>query len=63
LNTAAFMTLSTASKANAAIGVLDEALKLINKQRADLGGYQNRFETAKKAWYSCWNFQAAESDT
>lgn len=62
LNTAAFMTLSTASKANAAIGVLDEALKLINKQRADLGGYQNRFETAKKGIdIAAENFQAAES--
>ncbi len=62
LNTGAFMTLSTASKANAAIGVLDEALKFINKQRADLGGYQNRFETAKKGIdIAAENFQAAES--
>jgi flagellin len=47
ITTGSFMSLSTASKANAAIGILDEALKLINKQRADLGGYQNRFEMAK----------------
>jgi flagellin len=62
INTGSFMTLSTASKANAAIGVLDEALKVINKQRADLGGYQNRFETAKIGIdIAAENFQAAES--
>jgi flagellin len=60
--TGSFMSLSTASKANAAIGVLDEALKLINKQRADLGGYQNRFEMAKIGVdIAAENFQAAES--
>jgi flagellin len=60
--TGSFMSLSTASKANAAIGVLDEALKLINKQRADLGGYQNRFEMAKVGVdIAAENFQAAES--
>jgi flagellin len=60
--TGSFMSLSTASKANAAIGVLDEALKFINKQRADLGGYQNRFEKAKVGVdIAAENFQAAES--
>ena len=60
--TGSFMSLSTASKANAAIGILDEALKLINKQRADLGGYQNRFEMAKVGVdIAAENFQAAES--
>jgi flagellin len=60
--TGSFMSLSTASKSNAAIGTLDEALKLINKQRADLGGYQNRFETAKIGVdIAAENFQAAES--
>lgn len=33
---------------NVAIGTIDEALKTVNKQRADLGAYQNRFETAQK---------------
>jgi len=62
MNTGAFMTLSTASKANAGIGVLDEALKIINKQRADLGGYQNRFEMAKIGVdIAAENMQAAES--
>jgi flagellin len=60
--TGSFMSLSTASKANAAIGILDEALKIINKQRADLGGYQNRFEMAKVGVdIAAENFQAAES--
>ena len=60
--TGSFMSLSTASKANAAIGVLDEALKIINKQRADLGGYQNRFEMAKVGVdIAGENMQAAES--
>ena len=38
------MTLATPDEANRAIGTLDEALKKINKQRADLGAYQNRLE-------------------
>jgi flagellin len=60
--TGSFMSLSTTSKANAAIGVLDEALKIINKQRADLGGYQNRFEMAKVGVdVAAENMQAAES--
>jgi flagellin len=62
INTGSFMSLSTAAKSNAAIGILDEALKIINKQRADLGGYQNRFETAKIGIdIAAENFQAAES--
>lgn len=34
--------------ANMLIGTIDEALKKVNKQRADLGSYQNRFELAQK---------------
>jgi flagellin len=60
--TGSFLSLSTASKANAAIGTLDEALKIINKQRADLGGYQNRFEMAKVGVdIAAENMQGAES--
>lgn len=56
------LSLSTADKANAAIGTLDQALLKINKQRADLGGYQNRFETAVKGVaIAAENIQAAES--
>ena len=38
------MSLASPDDANRAIGTLDEALKKINKQRADLGAYQNRLE-------------------
>jgi flagellin len=49
-------------KANAAIGVLDTALKNVSKQRADLGAYQNRFEMASKGVnIAAENLQAAES--
>lgn len=34
--------------ANMLIGTVDEALKKVNKQRADLGAYQNRFEMAQR---------------
>ncbi|MBN2544381.1 MAG: flagellin [Spirochaetes bacterium] len=62
LGTKAPLTLSTADLANSAIGKLDEALKRINKQRADLGGYQNRFEIAEQGVANAAeNLQAAES--
>lgn len=56
------LSLSTSDKANAAIGTLDTALTRINKQRADLGGYQNRFEVASKGVaIAAENMQSAES--
>ena len=56
------MSLSTPELANRAIGTLDEALKKINKQRADLGGYQNRMEYAVKGLdVAAENLQASES--
>jgi flagellin len=56
------ITLSTPEDANRAIGVVDEALKKINKQRADLGAYQNRLElTVKGLNVSAENLQASES--
>jgi flagellin len=56
------LSLSTPEKANRAIGTLDEALKKINKQRADLGGYQNRMEYAVKGLdIAAENLQASES--
>jgi flagellin len=49
-------------KANSAIGVLDNALKTVSKQRADLGAYQNRFEMAARGVsVASENLQAAES--
>jgi flagellin len=62
LGTQEFITISTADSANAAIGTLDEALKRVSKQRADLGGYQNRFEVASQGVaIAAENLQSAES--
>ncbi len=56
------MSISTPELANRAIGTVDEALKKINKQRADLGGYQNRMEYAVKGLdIAAENLQASES--
>ena len=56
------MTLETPEDANRAIGTLDEALKKINKQRADLGAYQNRLEkTVVGLDIGAENLQASES--
>ena len=54
--------LSTADKANRTIGVVDEALQKIAKQRADLGAYYNRLEFASKGLMNAYeNIQASES--
>ena len=56
------LSLSSPEDANRAIGVIDEGLKKINKQRADLGAYQNRMEMAVKGLnVSAENLQASES--
>ncbi len=56
------VSLSTPDGANRTIGILDAALKLVNKQRADLGAYQNRLEYAVKGLdIGAENLQAAES--
>jgi len=56
------ISLSTPDGANRTIGILDAALKLVNKQRADLGAYQNRLEYAVKGLdIGAENLQAAES--
>ncbi len=56
------LSISTPESANRAIGTIDEALKKINKQRADLGGYQNRMEYAVKGLdIAAENLQASES--
>jgi flagellin len=60
--TASFISLSTPDKANAAIGLIDKALTKVNKQRADLGAYQNRLMYAAKSLLTGYeNMQAAES--
>jgi flagellin len=56
------VTISTVEEANRTIGIVDDALKRVNKQRADLGAYQNRFEMASKGVaIAAENLQAAES--
>ena len=56
------LTLETPDDANRAIGTLDEAIKKINKQRADLGAYQNRLEmTVQGLNVAAENTQASES--
>ena len=48
--------------ANKAIAALDSALTQVNKQRADLGAYQNRFEMAAQGIaVAAENMQASES--
>ena len=57
-----FISLSSADGANRAIGTLDRALKIVSKQRADLGAYQNRLEHAVRGIdVGAENLQASES--
>ena len=56
------VSLRTIEDANKTIGIMDSALKLVNKQRADLGAYQNRMEHAVRGIdVAAENMQAAES--
>ncbi|MBI4977842.1 MAG: flagellin [Spirochaetes bacterium] len=62
LNTTSTISVSSPEKANQAIGIVDQALVKISKQRADLGAYQNRLEhTARGALVAAENMQSAES--
>ncbi len=54
--------LSTADNSNRTIGVVDSALQKVSKQRADLGAYFNRMESASKGLMTAYeNIQASES--
>ncbi len=56
------ISISTIEVANRAIGLIDDAMKSVNKQRAELGAFQNRFEMASKGVaIAAENIQAAES--
>ncbi|MBS7260376.1 MAG: flagellin [Treponema sp.] len=56
------ISIASPDEANLVLGTVDEALKNVNKQRADLGAYQNRFEMAAKGInIAAENTQAAES--
>ncbi len=53
---------STADNSNRTIGIIDDALHKIAKQRADLGAYYNRLDyTAKGLMTAFENIQASES--
>ncbi|MBV6494588.1 MAG: Flagellar filament 35 kDa core protein [Turneriella sp.] len=55
-------SISTASKANSMIGLMDNALQMVNRQRANLGAYYNRLEYAAKGLMNAYeNIQASES--
>jgi len=56
------ISIATVEDANLTIGALDSALQSVNRQRADLGAYQNRFEIAAEGVaIASENMQAAES--
>ncbi|MCL2026060.1 MAG: flagellin, partial [Leptospirales bacterium] len=56
------VSLSSPGGANSSIGLMDNALQLLAKQRADLGAYYNRFEMTAKGLMSAYeNIQASES--
>ena len=60
--TGQYLSISSANKANMTIGFVDLALTKINKQRADLGAYQNRLEKAMHSINNAAeNMQASES--
>jgi flagellin len=61
-STETVFSISSPETANRAIGLIDTALRVVAKQRADLGAYQNRFETAVRGIsVAAENMQAAES--
>ena len=56
------ISLTTPENANMTIATIDNALKTVTKQRADLGAFQNRFETASKGIaIAAENLTASES--
>jgi flagellin len=58
----AIISLESMDGANRAIATLDASITIINKQRADLGAYQNRLEYAIKGVdIGAENLQASES--
>jgi flagellin len=62
VSTGSTISLSSPEKANRVIGMVDEALKQVSKQRADLGAYQTRLEYATRGLMIGFeNMQASES--
>lgn len=61
-HTATFISLSSPDNANISLATIDGALQKLNKQRADLGAYQNRLQyTMEGLAIGAENLQAAES--
>jgi flagellin len=61
-HTATFLSLSSPDNANISLAALDGAMQKLNKQRADLGAYQNRLQYAMEGLaIGAENLQAAES--
>jgi len=57
------VSLATADSANSTLTSIDDALRTVNKQRADLGAFQNRFQfAAQGVAIAAENMQAAESN-
>ncbi len=62
VGTGDFISIRSPEDANMSIGTIDMALKTVNKQRADLGAYQNRLSMAINGIdIGAENLQAAES--
>ena len=62
VGTDTFISLESPDGANRSIGTLDLAIKIVSKQRADLGAYQNRLEHAIRGLdVGAENMQASES--
>ena len=56
------ISVASPDESNTALATVDEALKNVNKQRADLGAYQNRMEMAQNGInVAAENLQASES--
>ena len=61
-HSASFISVETPNSANVVIGSIDTAVMIVNKQRADLGAYQNRLEMSRHGInIGAENLQAAES--
>ncbi len=56
------LSLTSPGGAHASIGILDNALQTLSKQRADLGAYYNRLEMTSKGLMTAFeNIQSSES--
>ena len=62
IGTGDIITVASPEDSNRVIGIIDNSLQIVNKQRADLGAYQNRLElTIKGVDIGAENMQASES--